>query len=184
MFASQNLIKDPPFTRLDLICCRNVMIYLKAELQKKLIPLFHYSLRPGGILFLGSSETIGGFVDLFRLEDKKWKIYSRRDSITAGLSLVDFPLTAGSKNRETRSRRNGPRKTFPFPWRWNGFCWKNSSLPACSSIGKGISSISTAAPESFWSLPRGRPNSTSSKWPVKVCGCSFLGHAQGKVQQK
>ena len=115
VFASQNLIKDPPFTRLDLICCRNVMIYLKAELQKKLIPLFHYSLRPGGILFLGSSETIGGFVDLFRLEDKKWKIYSRRDSVTAGLSLVDFPLTAGSKNRETRSPEKRSKENVPLP---------------------------------------------------------------------
>src|ERR1039458_8301810 len=59
IFAPQNVIMDPPFTRLDILTCRNLLIYLTAEVQKKLIPLFHYSLSPGGILFLGSAETIG-----------------------------------------------------------------------------------------------------------------------------
>ena len=61
IFAPQNIIMDPPFTKLDLLSCRNLLIYLTPELQKKLLPLFHYSLNPGGILFLGNSETIGGF---------------------------------------------------------------------------------------------------------------------------
>jgi two-component system CheB/CheR fusion protein len=65
VFAPQNIIKDPPFTKLDLISCRNLLIYLDAKSQKKLLPVFHYSLKTEGILFLGSSETIGGFVDLF-----------------------------------------------------------------------------------------------------------------------
>ncbi len=73
IFAPQNVIKDPPFTKLDMLCCRNLLIYLDGELQKKLMPLFHYTLRPGGILFLGSSETIGGFSSLLRLGGKKWK---------------------------------------------------------------------------------------------------------------
>src|ERR1039458_4960443 len=59
IFAPQNVIMDPPFTKLDILTCRNLLIYLTAEVQKKLIPLFHYSLSPGGILFLGSAETIG-----------------------------------------------------------------------------------------------------------------------------
>ena len=59
IFAPQNLIMDPPFTKLDILSCRNLLIYLAPEMQKKLIPLFHYSLNPGGILFLGSAETIG-----------------------------------------------------------------------------------------------------------------------------
>jgi two-component system CheB/CheR fusion protein len=79
VFAPQNFIADPPFTKMDLVSCRNVLIYLTAELQKKLIPLFHYALAPGGILFLGSSETIGGFSDLFTTIDSRWKIYERRD---------------------------------------------------------------------------------------------------------
>ena len=93
IFAPQSLIKDPPFTKLDLISCRNLLIYLNADIQKKIIPLFHYSLLPDGKLFLGSSKTISGFVDLFSLIDKKWKIYQRRDSIYSTQSFIDFPVS-------------------------------------------------------------------------------------------
>ncbi len=98
VFAPQSIIKDPPFTKLDLISCRNLLIYLNTELQKRIIPLFHYSLLPNGILFLGSSETIGGFVDLFSIGDKKWKIYKRRDSIYSAQPYLDFPVSR-SKER-------------------------------------------------------------------------------------
>ncbi|CAA9892478.1 Protein-glutamate methylesterase [Candidatus Methylobacter favarea] len=77
IFAVQNLIQQPPFTRLDLISCRNVLIYLNADLQKELLPRFHYALNLGAILFLGSSESIGNFDDLFFVVDGKWKIYQR-----------------------------------------------------------------------------------------------------------
>jgi two-component system CheB/CheR fusion protein len=93
VFAPQNLIMDPPFTKLDLLCCRNLLIYFTGELQKKLLPLFHYTLNPGGILFLGSSETIGGFQDLFNHIDNKWKIFQRRESPAAMTGLVDMPST-------------------------------------------------------------------------------------------
>jgi two-component system CheB/CheR fusion protein len=79
VFAVQNLISDPPFSKLDLISCRNVLIYLGAGLQKKVMPLFHFVLNPEGCLFLGSSESVGGFADLFRPLDTKWKIYRRKD---------------------------------------------------------------------------------------------------------
>jgi len=79
VFAVQNLISEPPFSKLDLISCRNVLIYLGAELQKKVIPLFHFVLNQEGHLFLGSSESVGGFADLFRPLDTKWKIYRRKD---------------------------------------------------------------------------------------------------------
>lgn len=83
VFAVQNLIKDPPFSKLDLISCRNLLIYLGTELQKKVIPLFRYALNPDGILFLGSSETIGDYSDMFSVFDKKWRIYkaSRTSSL-------------------------------------------------------------------------------------------------------
>ena len=92
VFAPQDIIRDPPFTKLDLLCCRNLLIYLDSELQKKLLPIFHYGLRPDGILFLGSSETIGGFVDLFAVVDKKWKIYKRKESVSATHAIVEFPI--------------------------------------------------------------------------------------------
>ena len=91
VFAPQNLIMDPPFTKLDLLCCRNLLIYFTTELQRKLLPLFHYTLNPGGILFLGSSETVGGFQDLFNTLDTKWKIFQRRESPAAMTGLVDMP---------------------------------------------------------------------------------------------
>ena len=87
LFAIQNVIKDPPFTRLDLICCRNLLIYLDGDLQKRLVPLFHYVLNPGGLLLLGSSETIGRHGDLFSLVDKKWKLFRRKDT---GISRADM----------------------------------------------------------------------------------------------
>ncbi len=77
IFAPQNIIGDPPFLRLDLISCRNLLIYLVPESQKKLLLLFHYSLNPAGYLFLGSSETIGELTELYSVVDKKWKVYKR-----------------------------------------------------------------------------------------------------------
>lgn len=81
IFAPQNLIMDPPFTKLDILCCRNLLIYLTAEVQKKLIPLFHYTLRPGGILFLGSSETVGEGAHLFSPLPGKSRIFRRKESV-------------------------------------------------------------------------------------------------------
>ena len=78
IFSEQDLIKDPPFSRLDLISCRNLLIYMGAALQKKLIPLFHYALNPSGFLFLGTSETVGDAEALFSTEDRKEKIYRRK----------------------------------------------------------------------------------------------------------
>ena len=92
VFAPQNVIKDPPFTKLDLLCCRNLLIYLGTELQRRLLPMFHYSLKPEGILFLGSSETVGSAADLFALVDRKWKICRRKGSAGAGPLVVDFPV--------------------------------------------------------------------------------------------
>ncbi len=76
VFARQNLIKDPPFSKIDLLSCRNVLIYLGPVLQRRLIPVFHYALKPNGFLLLGTSETIGNS-ELFSLVDKKNKIYAR-----------------------------------------------------------------------------------------------------------
>ena len=93
IFAPQNLVMDPPFTRLDLLTCRNLLIYLEAELQKKILPLFHYSLSPGGVLVLGTAETIGQATDLFVPLPGKTRIY-RRENATAGTRQVDFPVVS------------------------------------------------------------------------------------------
>ena len=99
LFAIQNVIKDPPFTRLDLICCRNLLIYLDGDLQKRLVPLFHYVLNPGGLLLLGSSETIGRHGDLFSLVDKKWKLFRRKDT---GISQQTWEFDSAGRRRGRR----------------------------------------------------------------------------------
>jgi two-component system CheB/CheR fusion protein len=80
IFACQNLITDPPFSRLDLISCRNVLIYFGAALQSKVLPMFHYGLKPDGFLLLGSSETTGEFSHLFSLVDSHYKLYTKQSS--------------------------------------------------------------------------------------------------------
>ncbi|MBK5273994.1 MAG: PAS domain-containing protein [Desulfuromonadales bacterium] len=79
VFSEQDVIRDPPFSKLDLISCRNLLIYLNSDLQKRLIPLFHYALNPGGSLFLGTSETIGEFVHLYTVLDRHAKLYQRKE---------------------------------------------------------------------------------------------------------
>ena len=87
VFARQNVIADPPFSRMDLVSCRNLLIYLEPSLQKKALPTFHYALKPEGFLLLGASESIGGFTDLFEAVDKKHKIYSKKPAPTPAFHL-------------------------------------------------------------------------------------------------
>lgn len=99
VFAEQNVAKDPPFSRLDMVSCRNMLIYMDMVLQKKIIPLFYYTLNEGGALFLGSSESIGPFSGLFSPVSAKWKIFRRkgaaaeRRAFLPELSMGERPLT-------------------------------------------------------------------------------------------
>ncbi len=97
-FAVQNAIMDPPFTKLNILICRNLLIYLSNDLQKQLLPLFHYALKPGGLLFLGSAETIGSHVDLFSAATAKSKFFWRSTNMLS--KVVTFPTTS-SFNRPT-----------------------------------------------------------------------------------
>jgi two-component system CheB/CheR fusion protein len=101
VFSEQDLIKDPSFSKLDLISCRNLLIYLNGDLQKRLIPLFHYALVPGGRLFLGSSEGIGEFEDLFSVLDRKAKVYQRKEDLQsvqrAALNRATEPVLTPTK---------------------------------------------------------------------------------------
>jgi two-component system, chemotaxis family, CheB/CheR fusion protein len=110
VFARQNLISDPPFSRMDLITCRNVLIYLEPNLQKKALPTFHYALKPEGFLFLGASESVSGFTDLFEPVDKKQKIYSRKSAPTPAfhLPMKKRPVEMGRAAAAPRlTRRRG-----------------------------------------------------------------------------
>jgi two-component system CheB/CheR fusion protein len=110
VFAPQNVIKDPPFTKIDLLSCRNLLIYMEAELQKKLMALFHYSLNPGGVMILGSAETPGNQVEGFEELDPRLKLYKRTLTPTPA-ELIDFPL-AFSRTDRISSKTSTASKTI------------------------------------------------------------------------
>ncbi len=109
IFAEQSVIKDPPFARIDLVSCRNLLIYLEAPLQRQLLPLFHYALNPGGYLFLGPSENAVDHLDLFRPLDKKHRIFQHRDAGGRALPDLSF-LHPDVRGTEARSLGLSPRQ--------------------------------------------------------------------------
>lgn len=109
VFARQNVATDPPFSRLDLISCRNLMIYLEPDLQKRLIANFHYALKPGGVLVLGASESVGDFTDLFAPLAKKQKIFTRKNAA----SPYRLPPVPGSHAAIVRPRTARPALRQP-----------------------------------------------------------------------
>jgi two-component system CheB/CheR fusion protein len=108
VFAQHNLVKDPPFTKIDLISCRNLLIYLQPVLQEKAMRLFNFSLNPGGILFLGTSETIGNMTDCFETVHQKYKIYRSRGKLSPNVELPDL---------KARDRKEHLAQPFSFPYR-------------------------------------------------------------------
>jgi len=112
IFAPQNLIMDPAFTKLDVLCCRNLLIYLTPDLQKQLFPLFHYSLNSRGIMFLGGSESIGGFAHLFVPLAAKERIFQRSDSVipdgTHDLPGVFVPVPTNKMRPPAPERPKSP----------------------------------------------------------------------------
>jgi two-component system CheB/CheR fusion protein len=112
IFAPQNLVMHPPFTKLDFVTCRNLLIYLDAELQKKLMPLFHYSLNPGGILLLGSAETIGTATDLFTPLAAKSRIYRRLDT-SRQANLIEFPSAFTRSRLDTAAGSSAQSGVMP-----------------------------------------------------------------------
>ncbi|MCX6081828.1 MAG: PAS domain-containing protein [Chloroflexi bacterium] len=112
IFSEQDVIKDPPFSKLDLISCRNLLIYMNTDLQKRLIPLFHYALNPGGFLFLGTSETVGEYMDLFSLLERKSKLYQRSQEpyltnrLSLGSMLPYLPVNSSPSRSSTQTTRD------------------------------------------------------------------------------
>jgi two-component system CheB/CheR fusion protein len=107
VFSEQDVIKDPPFSKLDLISCRNLLIYLNSDLQKRLVPLFHYALNPGGVLFLGTSETVGEFVNLYSVLDRHSKLYLRKEDPSNVFRLPVGRFTPSITNEGMDQRRLG-----------------------------------------------------------------------------
>jgi two-component system CheB/CheR fusion protein len=114
LFAQHDVILDPPFTRLDILSCRNLLIYFNVSLQQNLLPLFHYALRPGGVLMLGGSEALGRSFSLFEPLDPKARLYLRRDGVAAAGS-VDFPVNRGLAWRTTAQELTVPHSLTRLP---------------------------------------------------------------------
>ncbi len=112
VFAVHDVIRDPPFTRIDLLSCRNLLIYFEPELQNRLLPAFHYALNPGGILFLSPSESTGKFTELFAPVNRKWKIYGVRQHLSPARTPARYPLpAAGHELSGTFAPARVPRET-------------------------------------------------------------------------
>jgi len=107
VFAPQNVIKDPPFTKMDLLLCRNLLIYMESELQNKLMHLFHYALNAEGILLLGNAENVSSQNKLFSPIDKKLKFY-KRAAVPSDTGLLDFPESFKSPHTEISEESNKP----------------------------------------------------------------------------
>ncbi|MEQ1659187.1 MAG: CheR family methyltransferase, partial [Hylemonella sp.] len=141
VFSEHDLIKDPPFSRLDLISCRNLLIYLDKDQQRRLITLFHYALRQGGVLFLGASESVGDLGDLYSIVDAKSKLFQRKE---------DF---------------QGPQRAalgrFLQPI---GTDHAHAALPqaVAKSTRRATSCTCMVAPACTWSWCRAKPASTTS----------------------
>jgi two-component system CheB/CheR fusion protein len=107
-FTAHNLIRDPPFARLDLLSCRNLMIYLREDLQAEVWPIFHYALRPGGFLFLGSAEALGGHDDMFATLDAKSRLFQRREG--RARVPVRMPARGAAEDRPLRLPTRAPAR--------------------------------------------------------------------------
>jgi two-component system CheB/CheR fusion protein len=105
IFSTHSIIRDPPFSRMDLISCRNLLIYLGADLQERVIPAFHFALRPGGYLFLGMSENVSRHGDLFSPVDKKQRVFQRRDHVVAPLQIG--PIVPHSRHSLAPAGKHG-----------------------------------------------------------------------------
>ena len=168
IFAPQNVIMDPPFTKLDILSCRNLLIYLTPELQKKLLPLFHYSLNPGGFLFLGNAETIGDFTDLFAPLDGKSRLYRRLESALRA-EPVEFPASfVPARTGCAAAEGAADRRPTSSRWRSNCSCSATPRRP-CWSTTRATSSTSAGGRASTWSRRPARPTGTSLPWPARGC---------------
>ncbi|SEL83562.1 CheR family methyltransferase [Xaviernesmea oryzae] len=107
LFSQHNLIKDAPFSRLDMVSCRNLLIYLGQDLQDRVIPLFHFALRPQGYLFLGNSETVSRHAKLFAPVDRRYRVFQPLEVLSR--PLPDFPLTASLDAHRATERAAGMR---------------------------------------------------------------------------
>lgn len=162
IFAQHNLLNDPPFSRMDLICCRNLLIYFEPVLQGRVVSLFHYALRPGGFLVLGTSEGIRTSGHLFNLEDRENKIFSRKAS--SGRQTVTFSLNRQSEQIMDEGALAGPPLRADISWSYlesqRDFDRRLLAhyVPATVFVNRDLEIVHTRGKfNRYFTLPTGRP---------------------------
>jgi two-component system CheB/CheR fusion protein len=149
-FTAHNLIRDPPFSRLDLLSCRNLMIYLREDLQSEIWPIFHYALRPGGFLFLGSAEGLGGREALFSTVDQKARLFQRREG------RAQFPVRMPARDAQDAPARPAPRpspRRAPFVETHITRLIENYAPPSVVVDGDGVIVQATGKLARFLDIP-------------------------------
>ena len=154
VFARQDLTRDPPFSHLDLICCRNVLIYMDTPLQRRLLSMFHYALKPEGFLVLGHAESIGYHSDLFAVMNKKHKVYRKKAGATTAPHMDVFRSPFKPESAAPGGRRARTKPVLSSATR-TASSWSGTRRRACCSISSSTSCSSTA-----------RPGRISSRRPV------------------
>jgi PAS domain S-box-containing protein len=136
IFAQQNILSDPPFTQIDLLCCRNLLIYFGSALQKKLMPLFHYALKQGGVLVLGTSESVGNMTDLFNPLDAKSHIFLRVDQKPT-MSQLEFTGPSAAKLMAASAEGENPNRHANLEHFTDQFIQQHFAPPAVLVNGDG-----------------------------------------------
>jgi two-component system, chemotaxis family, CheB/CheR fusion protein len=172
IFAPQNLIMDPPFTKLDVLSCRNLLIYLGPELQKKLIPLFHYSLNPGGILMLGTAETVGSYTDLFSAANAKLRLYWRSE-MSVRMGEVEFPTRMFAARSGVADEIRAPEPVVNLQAVADNLVLRSYSPPAVLVNPKGDIVYINGRTGKFLEPASGRANWNILRWPRTACATSW-----------
>jgi two-component system, chemotaxis family, CheB/CheR fusion protein len=162
VFARQNVFSDPPFSRMDLISCRNVLIYLSPVLQKKVIPIFHYALKPNGFLLVGSTEgLLGSGSEIFDLVDRKAKIYQKKavpSPVTFGMSIIaEGPREPGRERPSQAAKEELPAKTPADVQREADRLLLTKYVPSAVVVNDGLEILqSRGRTNRYLELPTGR----------------------------
>ena len=142
IFATQNLIQDPPFSKIDIICCRNLLIYFSPELQRNIFRIFHYSLKNEGILFLGPSETTGQSNNYFEVINKKWKLFKRKNLLKNSTSGLHFTDSLGPlKMEKTNTSSTTTQITELSALQLVEIILKKSNVPPCVIVDSQMNII-------------------------------------------
>jgi two-component system, chemotaxis family, CheB/CheR fusion protein len=173
VFAQHNLLKDPPFTNIDFISCRNILIYLQPNLQRKVLDFFNFSLNPGGILFLGTSETTGDASEYYELLDSKYKIYSSRGKARYAPDPVHALAATDTRAREMKDRYAYVRRTYRSnedDRALERFCESLAVdiLPLAVIVNDQLEPVHILGEtEGYFKLPAGRPVNDITKMAIK-----------------